>query len=166
MPSTPSPSATKTLPVKASVLIVDPSADSREVLRMGLRRRGVEIIEASHAEQGLAMIDQHRPQIVVLDVETDSNLETQDIATGTTTEAYPTFPTAADSTSETTAAETLIFDRLAQQQVSLIVLGKTCPSAGQLTDQEDSAASQFFSKPYQYGAVIRKIEELVRQSSN
>lgn len=131
---------------KTSVLIVDPSADSREVLRTGLRRCGLEIIEASHAEQGLEMIGQHHPQIVVLDVE--PGCDPRD--------------------------EEQLFDRFSQesdqQQASLVVLGRTLPTADNFTasspESDGCTGSQFFSKPYQYAAVIRKIEELVRQASN
>jgi CheY-like chemotaxis protein len=51
------------------VLIVDESADSREVLRAALERRGAQILEASGADQGLRMIREHRPDLIVLDLE-------------------------------------------------------------------------------------------------
>ena len=52
-----------------SVLIVDPSADTREVLRTALARRGMRTIEADAAEQGLELARIHRPDVIVLDVE-------------------------------------------------------------------------------------------------
>ena len=50
-----------------SVLIVDPSADTREVLRTVLARRGLRTIEADAAERGLELARIHRPDVIVLD---------------------------------------------------------------------------------------------------
>jgi len=52
-----------------SVLIVDPSADMREVLRTALARRGLRTIEADAANQGLELARIHRPNVIVLDEE-------------------------------------------------------------------------------------------------
>ncbi len=49
------------------VLIVDPSADSRSVFRTVLERRGLCILEAPEAQQGLDILRQQRPEVVVLD---------------------------------------------------------------------------------------------------
>src|SRR5262245_59547954 len=54
-----------------SVLIVDPSADNREVLRTVLARRGLQILEADAAEEGLEMAREHHPDVIVLDLEPD-----------------------------------------------------------------------------------------------
>jgi CheY-like chemotaxis protein len=64
-----------TLPAAArpSVLIVDSSADNREVLRTVLARRGMQILEAEAAEQGLALARQHHPDVVVLDLEAEQD---------------------------------------------------------------------------------------------
>ncbi len=51
------------------VLIVDQSADSRSVLRTVLERRGVQILESPCAAQGLELVRQHHPEVVVLDLE-------------------------------------------------------------------------------------------------
>jgi CheY-like chemotaxis protein len=63
------PSSTA-LPEDRRVLIVDASADSREVLRASLERHGVTIIEAEDSRAGLELARRHRPQVVVLDLET------------------------------------------------------------------------------------------------
>jgi len=55
-----------------SVLIVDESDDSREVLRTALLKRGCEIFEAREARTGAALAQQHRPGVIVLDMEVDS----------------------------------------------------------------------------------------------
>ena len=54
---------------RASLLIVDESSDSIEVLRTIFELRGVSIFEADAADRGLASIRQHGPDVVVLDLE-------------------------------------------------------------------------------------------------
>jgi CheY-like chemotaxis protein len=54
-----------------SVLIVDSSADNREVLRTVLARRGLQILEAEAADEGLALARNHRPDVIVLDLEAE-----------------------------------------------------------------------------------------------
>jgi CheY-like chemotaxis protein len=51
------------------VLIVDPSAENREVLRTVLGRRGLAVFEAEAAEHGLQLAREHHPDVIVLDVE-------------------------------------------------------------------------------------------------
>lgn len=53
----------------ASVLIVDPSAENREVLRTVLARRGLLIYEADAAEAGIELAREHHPDVIVLDLE-------------------------------------------------------------------------------------------------
>ena len=53
----------------SSVLIVDPSADCREVLSTLLQRRGVRTWEAAQAREGLDLMRLHHPDVVVLDVD-------------------------------------------------------------------------------------------------
>jgi DNA-binding response OmpR family regulator len=59
------------LAAERSVLIVDPSEETREVLRTALEQRGVRTLSASRAAQGLVLARQHRPDVIVLDVEDD-----------------------------------------------------------------------------------------------
>jgi len=61
----------------ASVLIVDPSADNREVLRTALASRGWTILEAAAAKSGLELVRRHHPQVIVADV--DSELESDSL---------------------------------------------------------------------------------------
>jgi CheY-like chemotaxis protein len=51
------------------VLIVDPSDDTRQVLRTVLERRGWQIAEACEAQQGRSLADQLQPHVIVLDLE-------------------------------------------------------------------------------------------------
>lgn len=52
-----------------SVLIVDPSEESRSVLKTILEHRGLRIFEASRADEGLEMARSHRPDLIVVDLE-------------------------------------------------------------------------------------------------
>ncbi len=59
----------KPQPHQASVLIVDELAESLEVLRTVLERRGVSVFQASGADQGLELLQNHHPDVVVLDLD-------------------------------------------------------------------------------------------------
>lgn len=52
------------------VLIVQPSAESRDVLRTVLERRGIGILEAEEPQAGLDLLQRYHPDVTVLDVET------------------------------------------------------------------------------------------------
>jgi len=54
------------------VLIVDSSDDSRAVLREALSRNGTEIFEASRSDTGLALARSCRPDVIVVDVDENS----------------------------------------------------------------------------------------------
>ncbi len=56
---------------RRSVLIVDASDETRDVLQTALERRGVRTMAASQAQQGLALAQQHHPDLIVLDLEID-----------------------------------------------------------------------------------------------
>ena len=63
---------------RPSVLIVDRSEDSREVLRTVLEKRGVRTWEAAEARQGVELARRHHPQVIVLDLDA-GDAEQQDI---------------------------------------------------------------------------------------
>jgi DNA-binding response OmpR family regulator len=56
----------------SSVLIVERSGEIRDVLRTALARRGLQIYEASRADEGLELARRHRPDLVVLDLDDQS----------------------------------------------------------------------------------------------
>ena len=114
---------------KTRVLIVDRSADSRDVLRTVLQHRGIEILEAAEAREGLAMARRHQPNLIVLDLES----------------------TAADPRQ---ARED--YDLESRAGNAPLVLIGTLP--GELNDED---ADRLVRKPYHYGPLIRKIEELL-----
>ncbi len=54
---------------KRSVLIVDDSEETREVLTTALERRGLRIFASGRAERGLELAREHHPDLIVLDLE-------------------------------------------------------------------------------------------------
>lgn len=50
------------------VLVVDDDAPTRLVLRKVLTKQGYEVLEASNGVDGIAMVQQHRPDLVLMDV--------------------------------------------------------------------------------------------------
>lgn len=112
-----------------SVLIIDHSADTRQVLRTALERRGVFILEATRVETGLKLARRHRPALVVLDLETIPAGE-QAVRDGLDTETE-------------------------NSRIPLVILGNVRRSEALLPHQS------VVQKPYHFGPLIRKIEELL-----
>jgi len=54
---------------RRSVLIVDRSEETREVLQTALQRRGMRIYAANRPGHGLELARRHRPDLIVLDLE-------------------------------------------------------------------------------------------------
>ncbi|NQU22833.1 MAG: hypothetical protein HQ567_16260 [Candidatus Nealsonbacteria bacterium] len=119
----------ETLDGQPSVLIVDPSEETREVLRTALERRGVRTFLAQGAEPGLKLAQQNHPDLVVLDLELNAG-EPEQLAA----------PFARQSRVEGT---------------SLVMLGTLRRGRGNLPPGE------FVPKPYHYGPLIRRIEEIL-----
>jgi CheY-like chemotaxis protein len=69
----PKPRRVSALDSRRSVLIVDASDETRVVLQTALERRGVRTMAASQAKQGLALAQQHHPDLIVLDLEIDAS---------------------------------------------------------------------------------------------
>jgi CheY-like chemotaxis protein len=117
-------------------LIVDPSEETREVLRVALERRGLRTYAASRAEQGLALAREHKPSCIVLDVEIERDVTgaSPEIVAEGFAEHAPTHAT------------------------SLVLLGSARLRA---SDRSPLSAGQFVSKPYHYAPLIRKIEGLL-----
>ena len=55
---------------RASVLIVDTSAEAREILRTALEHRGIQTLEASGPQLGINLARRHHPDLIVIDLET------------------------------------------------------------------------------------------------
>lgn len=111
-----------------SVLIVDESEETREVLTTALERRGLRILAASRPGQGLELARFHHPDLVVLDLESQG-------------------PSPEDT-----------YDRFAREvsegPTHLILLG-SCRLP------ECSPGPEFIRKPYHYGPLVRRIEQLL-----
>jgi DNA-binding response OmpR family regulator len=63
------------------VLIVDESAESRDVLRTLLERHGVTTMEAPRLQQAIGMSSGFRPHVIVVDAESDHSTGGLDTAT-------------------------------------------------------------------------------------
>lgn len=118
---------------KPSVLIVDRSVDSREVLRTALEKGGTPILEASCAERGLELARRHSPGVIVLDLEVEPEQGAEICGR--------------------------FFGGSRDPQPTLVVLGtaqvRDTPAGGAPANRE------FFAKPYHYGPLIRRIEQLL-----
>lgn len=112
-----------------SVLIVDRSEETREVLRTALERRGVQIFATGRGRQGLELAQQHQPDVIVLDLELD--------CAGGEGFAAP------------------LLEQSQRNRTPLVVLGTA------RFQQSRPADGEFIAKPYHYGPLIRKIEQLL-----
>ena len=119
-----------------SVLIVDGSEETREVLSTALGRRGVRTYSAPRLGPGLRLARQVQPDLIVLDMELD------------------------DSEGEAICDP---FARQARQGTTpLVVLGSVRRGS---VDRPgvDRPGREFVRKPYHYGPLVRKIEELLER---
>jgi DNA-binding response OmpR family regulator len=118
-----------TLDGKPSVLIVDSSAETCEVLETALNRRGVRTFTASHAIDGLELGRLHQPDLIVLDLEVDDvNLE----------QSIPPY-----------------WVDFEDRNTPVILLGTL------RRNQTQIRGSEIVRKPYHFGPLIRRIEELL-----
>ena len=83
-----------------SVLIVDPSEETREVLQTALQRRGMRTLSASRVKSGIELARRHRPDLIVLDLELD------------------------DSAQE--GSSTSLAEQFRQERTPVILLGRVC----------------------------------------
>lgn len=66
------PSETDELPVRAQVLVVERSAEEREVLHTILETRGLSSVEVAGAREGLELLRLCRPSVIVLDLDAEA----------------------------------------------------------------------------------------------
>lgn len=111
------------------VLIVDESADSREVLSMLLARSGATTICARQAKQAIELAGHEQLDLIVFDAETDR-----------------------------TESGSCVDDlkAVASRNGTPIVILGTVRSA-----KKRPTSAQFIAKPYHYGQLIHKIEDLL-----
>jgi DNA-binding response OmpR family regulator len=111
------------------VLIVDESADSREVLSTLLARHGATTIEALRPQQAIELAEREHVDLIVFDAEsdrTDSGSGARDLKAAASRNGTP-----------------------------IVILG-TVRSA-----KKRPTPGQFVSKPYHYGQLINKIENML-----
>ena len=117
---------------KPSVLIIDRSEETREVLEIALRRRGMRTLSTGHTRRGLELARLHRPDLIVLDLEID------------------------DSSPSEICAPFAVDRQLSETPT--VMLGTV------RSGSEGLPAGEFVSKPYHFGPLLRKIEELLDAS--
>jgi CheY-like chemotaxis protein len=113
----------------SQVLIVDESAESREILRTLLARRGAVTIEALRPDEAAELTDIHRPDLILFD---------------------------ADSDRSGSGAATQTLQAAANRNGTPIVFLGTVRNA-----KKSPPSGQIVAKPYHYGPLIRKIEDLL-----
>jgi CheY-like chemotaxis protein len=117
------------LSVPPRVLIVDRSAEARDVLRTLLERRGAATLETARPEQAIELANRFRPDIIVLDVESDLT------ATGSATRN--------------------LREAAGRTNTPIVILGTLRQPRG------PASQGQIVAKPYHYGQLIRKIDDLL-----
>jgi hypothetical protein len=127
---------------QCSVLIVDRSEETREVLQTALERHGVWTLAAGRTEAGLELARRHRPELIVLDL---------DDTPGCLPAGQQFLP--ADGATPAAAASE------GEYRPRLVLLGNLRGWRELLPNGE------FVSKPYHYGPLIRKIEELLASAN-
>jgi CheY-like chemotaxis protein len=117
------------VPTLPRVLIVDRSAESREVLRTILELRGTTTIEADRPDEACRLAEEFRPDVIVLDADSDASASL---------EATNDLRETADRT-----------------DTPIVILGTLRRQNGELP------VGQILAKPYQYSALIRRIDDLL-----
>lgn len=121
----------------ASVLIVDSQPETREVLRALVERAGAIAIEAHRPEEALVLAAADRPDLILLDLDSDLS---KDHCPGRDLQA-----------------------QAGRMATPIVVLGT---SGSDQTDQAENAEAQFVAKPYHYGPLVRRIEDLLAARSS
>jgi PleD family two-component response regulator len=116
------------LDCQPSVLIVDSSEENREVLQTALQRRGLRILAASRACEGIELAREHHPDLIVLNLELD------------------------DTGPESVSAPFAEHSRA--DGAPLVLLGS-------VRRHHPRPDGEFVAKPYHYGPLVRKIEDLL-----
>ncbi len=120
---------------KPSVLIVDRSEENREVLQTALERRGMRTLSTGQTTLGLELAHLHRPDLIVLDLEVE-NARPEEVH--------------AKFAHDPQVSET-----------PMVILGTVRLESNYSQGHTAVDAEGFVSKPYHYGPLIRKIEQLL-----
>ncbi len=114
-----------------SVLIVDRSEETCEVLQTVLQRRGVRTLSTHRTAAAQELVRRHEPDLIVFDLEID------------------------DAPGGEPRRQEMFFDGPSDYQPRIILLGNL---RGR---NAEPPRGEFVAKPYHYGPLIRKIEELL-----
>jgi CheY-like chemotaxis protein len=117
------------LTITPRVLIVDRSAESREVLRTILELRGAATLEADRPEEACQLAEHFRPNLIVLDADSDCT--------------------------SSLAATNQLRETAGRTDTPIVILGTLRRLNGELP------AGQILTKPYHYGTLIRRIDDLL-----
>ena len=123
--------------LSASVLIVDRSEECRDVLRTILENRGVNILEATHAAEGLELLREEHPSLVVLDLEVDR--------------------------ADPAGLQGVFEDESSRHETPLVMLGRVKRADRSDDVGKMPGIRHIIEKPYHYEPLIRTIEQLLRQ---
>jgi CheY-like chemotaxis protein len=130
---------------RRSGLIVDSSPETREVLQTVLERHGVQTLAADRATKGVELAQQHRPDLIVLDMELET-MPVEEFSAGITAN----MPEISAPSLESPPAD--------GYQPQMVLLGS-------LRDyRQRPVEGEFVAKPYHYAPLVRKIEELLRNT--
>ena len=121
----------------ASVLIVDRSEESRDVLRTILENRGVNILEARQGAEGLELLREAHPSLVVLDLEVDQG--------------------------NPAGLRGAFEDESLRNKTPLVLLGRVKGANRSEDAGNPPEVPHIIEKPYHYEPLIRTIEQLLRQ---
>lgn len=131
----------------ATVLVIDPLEETRQVLQTVLPRRGLRIVTARRTAEGLRLAQAHRPDLIVLDGDALGD-ETGEVTS-----------TAHNRSIDQTNSSTALCAALAGDENTntpvLILSSAKLPAGGD--------RSLHLRKPYHYGPLIHKIESLLAQ---
>jgi CheY-like chemotaxis protein len=138
------------------VLIVDRSDENREVLQTVLERHGVRTLAAREPEKAAELARQNQVDLVVLDVESCRPEEVWATAAGEI-----------DCSSSLTSIRLSVPGREHRPPPNLSPCQAAAPPPhvillGRVRDRRsDAPEGEFIAKPYHYGPLIRRIEELL-----
>lgn len=149
---------------RSSVLIVDRSDESREVLKTALERRGWQIFESARAADGLALARQHRPALIVLDLDAVGAKAAQSaLAADAEIQEIPLVLLGTiRRTGRYAAANSLNSpaNSRANRSITSSVAKQNSPT------RSTGSFGQIVAKPYHYGSLILKIEQMLRQGQH
>ncbi|MBC8353984.1 MAG: hypothetical protein H8E66_18470 [Planctomycetes bacterium] len=97
----------------------------------------MDILEAEQGANGLELLRELHPRVVVLDLEVDD--------------------------SESTRLQDAFEDESRRSEASLVMLGRVRGASQSSSVDKSSDAPHVIAKPYHYGPLIRTIEQLLQQ---